>query len=327
MCRWSRNNWWARGQLRVPADRGRHPTDTDHAANAAGPVPVMLLLSGARRQRPRAAGARTGGARRAATDSGKGLGLRQFVHIQHPGRQRCRLDARHHRSGEQGQPRKLDDWGALRAWAWGASRALDYFESDKSVDARHVGVAATRAGARQPSSHGLRPAIRDCLRQFLGRRRHQAASPQLGRTGGEHRRPREYHWMAGNFLKYAGPLHWNDLPWTRTNWWLCPPPPRIYRRRPPIATGTDGRTPRACSWPRWAPARSTNSWAKRTWDTEFPPGETALIDGDVAYRQHGGGHTDLPNWPTFLTFAERYMRLRAIPTHAGSDCVPRWGML
>ncbi len=40
----------------------------------------------------------------------------------------------------KGQPRKLDDWGTLRAWAWGASRALDYFESDKAVDAKMVGI-------------------------------------------------------------------------------------------------------------------------------------------------------------------------------------------
>src|SRR5436305_9109843 len=40
----------------------------------------------------------------------------------------------------KGRPRKVDDWGALRAWAWGASRALDYFETDPSVDAQRVGI-------------------------------------------------------------------------------------------------------------------------------------------------------------------------------------------
>jgi len=38
----------------------------------------------------------------------------------------------------------------------------------------------------------------------------------------------------------------------------------------------------------------------------FPPVETTLIDGDLAFRQHSGGHTPAPNWPTFLTFASRY---------------------
>jgi hypothetical protein len=40
----------------------------------------------------------------------------------------------------RGQPRKPDDWGSLRAWAWGASRALDYLETDKAVDAGRVGI-------------------------------------------------------------------------------------------------------------------------------------------------------------------------------------------
>ncbi|MBL8188378.1 MAG: acetylxylan esterase, partial [Acidobacteria bacterium] len=40
----------------------------------------------------------------------------------------------------KGQPRKADDWGALRAWAWGVSRALDYFETDKAVNSRMVGL-------------------------------------------------------------------------------------------------------------------------------------------------------------------------------------------
>jgi len=42
--------------------------------------------------------------------------------------------------------------------------------------------------------------------------------------------------------------------------------------------------------------------------TEFPPIETPLIDGDVAFRQHSGGHTPGPNWPTFITFASRYLK-------------------
>jgi hypothetical protein len=40
----------------------------------------------------------------------------------------------------KGEPRKPGEWGALRAWAWGASRAVDYFETDKSVDTRQIGI-------------------------------------------------------------------------------------------------------------------------------------------------------------------------------------------
>ena len=32
------------------------------------------------------------------------------------------------------------------------------------------------------------------------------------------------------------------------------------------------------------------------------------MDGEVAFRQHSGGHTPGPNWPLFLTYAERYLK-------------------
>ena len=40
----------------------------------------------------------------------------------------------------KGQARKPDDWGSLRAWAWGASRGLDYLETDPAVDTKHIGI-------------------------------------------------------------------------------------------------------------------------------------------------------------------------------------------
>jgi sialate O-acetylesterase len=113
----------------------------------------------------------------------------------------------------RGQPRQLEDWGALRAWAWGASRALDYLETDSSVDATHVGIeglsrygkAALVAMAYDPrfaiafvGSSGEGGA--KILRRHFGEQVENVASTA------------EYHWMAGNFLKYAGPLTASDLP-------------------------------------------------------------------------------------------------------------------
>ncbi|MDR3632504.1 MAG: hypothetical protein P4L84_01640, partial [Isosphaeraceae bacterium] len=104
----------------------------------------------------------------------------------------------------KGQTRKPDDWGALRAWAWGASRALDYFETDKAVDAKHVGIEGlSRYGkaALVAMAYDPRFAI-----AFIGssgeggaklhRRNFGEAVENLTGSG-------EYHWMAGNFLKYG----------------------------------------------------------------------------------------------------------------------------
>jgi len=209
----------------------------------------------------------------------------------------------------KGQPRSVDDWGALRAWAWGASRALDYFETDKAVDAKRFGIEGhSRYGkaAAVAMAYDQRFAIAFISSSGEGglklyRRNFGEPVENVAATN-------EYHWMAGNFLKYAGPLHASDMPVDSHELIaLCAPRPVFIS-----AGATDGDG--------WADAKGMFLAAvaagpvykllgkKDLGTAGFPPIETALVEGDIAFRQHSGGHTPAPNWPTFLTFADRYLK-------------------
>jgi hypothetical protein len=213
----------------------------------------------------------------------------------------------------KGQPRKPDDWGTLRAWAWGASRVLDYLETDKSVDAKQVGIEGlSRYGkaALVTMAYDQRFAI-----GFIGssgeggaklhRRNFGELVENLAGSG-------EYHWMAGNFLKYAGPLTWNDLPVDAHELIaLCAPRPVFISYGASEGTGAEGKwvDQRGSFMAEVAAGSVYRLLGKRDLGTsEFPPIETALISGELAFRQHSGGHTTGPNWPTFLEWASRYIK-------------------
>ena len=210
----------------------------------------------------------------------------------------------------KGRPRKADDWGSLRAWGWGASRALDYFEKDPAVDAKQVGLEGhSRYGKATlvAMAYDQRFAIAFVSSSGAGgasllRRDCGEIVENVAGSG-------EYHWIAGNFLKYAGPLTWDDLPIDAHELVaLCAPRPVF------ISSGSSNGD-------AWVDAKGMFMAAagagpvykllgkKDMGTTEFPPIETTLIDGDVAFRQHSGGHTPGPNWPTFLTFAQRYLKV------------------
>src|SRR5690606_28949021 len=210
-----------------------------------------------------------------------------------------------------GRPRDLDDWGALRAWAWGASRALDYLETDPHVDATQVGIEGlSRYGkaALVAMAYDERFAIgfigssgaggAKLLRRIYGEQIENLASSY------------EYHWFAGNFIKYAAdPLTANDLPVDAHQLIALAAPRPVF-----ITTGSpdvEGH---------WVDARGmflagvhaspvyellgkkglSGGWME--WD------EPGFLDGEIAFRMHEGGHTTGPNWPYFLEFASRYIR-------------------
>ena len=208
----------------------------------------------------------------------------------------------------EGQPRKVDDWGALRAWAWGASRALDYMETDKSVDAKQVGIEGhSRYGKASLVAMAYDPRFAIGFISSSGEAGAKLYRHIFGEQVGNIAGTGEYHWMAGNFLKYAGPLTPGDLPVDAHELIaLCAPRPVFVSGG---ATNGDG----------WVDAKGMFLAAvgagpvykllgkKDMGTTVFPPIETPLIEGELAFRQHSGGHTPGPNWPTFLTFAGRYL--------------------
>ena len=116
----------------------------------------------------------------------------------------------------------------------------------------------------------------------------------------------EYHWMAGNYIKYAGPLTWKDLPVDSHELIaLCAPRPVFIGAG---ATQGDGWVDAKGMFMATVHASPVYKLLGKSGlsTSEFPPIGTAVIDGDLAFRQHTEGHTAGPNWPTFLTFASRY---------------------
>jgi hypothetical protein len=214
----------------------------------------------------------------------------------------------------KGQPRNPDDWGSLRAWAWGVSRAIDYFETDKAVDARHVALEGhSRYGKATLVSMAYEPRLWAAYVSSSGEGGAKLHRRNWGEIIENVAAANEYHWMAGNFLKYAGPLHWNDLPVDSHELIaLCAPRPVF------LSAGKAGYDvePNGDSWADAKGSFLAGAAAgpvykllgkKGMGTTEFPPRETLLGDGDVAFRQHSSGHTDGPNWPFFLDFAAKHM--------------------
>ena len=213
-----------------------------------------------------------------------------------------------------GMPRKPDDWGVLAAWTWGMSRALDYFETDPAIDARRAAIAghsrwgktALLAGALDQRWAVVWPSCSGAMGASLEKRNWGETIDNVAGAG-------EYHWMAGNFLKYAG--HWSAMPVDAHELVALVAP------RPVFITGgtTDqwsdphGEFLAAVGADPVYRLLGKNSLGT----TSMPSPGLALIDGDLAFRNHEGGHTDAPDWPVFLRFAQRYFN--ASPPRSGGS--------
>jgi len=202
----------------------------------------------------------------------------------------------------QGQPRKPDDWGALSAWAWGLSRAMDYFETDKSVDAKQMGVEGhSRYGKTVLLAAALDPRWAIVFPSCSGE---LGAKPSRRKFGETVDNVASSHWAAPNFRKYAG--HWNDLPVDSDELIALVASRPIFLNG---GTGDQWADPHGAFLAAVAAGPVYRLLGKNDLgSTEMPGPDTALMSGEIAFRYHAGGHTDAPDWPAFLEFAQRYLK-------------------
>jgi lysophospholipase L1-like esterase len=216
----------------------------------------------------------------------------------------------------KGQPRKPEDWGSLRAWAWGASRALDYLETDKSVDAKQVGISGlSRFGKAALVAMAYEPRFAIGLIGSSGAGGAKLFRRNLGEQVENVAGSGEYHWMSGTFLKYAGPLAPCDLPVDSHELIaMCAPRPTFVSYGAITGQGAEGYwvdqrgsfMAAVAAGPAW-----TLLGKKDLGATEMPPVGTALVEGDLAWRMHSGGHTTAPNIDTYVAWASRYLKAPA----------------
>ena len=233
-----------------------------------------------------------------------------------------------------GQPRTPEQWGALRAWAWGAGRALDDLETDPAVDAKHVGIeGVSRYGKAALVTMAFDPRFAMVLVGSSGK---GGATP-LRRSYGEaieNLTDGEYYWMAGNFMKYGAEkikvggkiesMNPGEIP-VDSNELIALCAPRLTFISYGVPEKGDAH---------WLDHRG--SWmatvdANRVWSllgaktlsgsgftvgsdyhtAPMPPVNAGLLEGELAWRQHDGGHTDAPNMMYFLEWADNWIGHKA----------------
>jgi hypothetical protein len=300
-------------------------------AGATGPVPVMVEIGGFRRAGPARApapGPRAGAGTIATPTTAdwrelliqKGWGYASINPAS------IQADGPALTSGiigltNKGQPRKPEDWGALRAWQWGVSRLIDYFETDKAVDARQVGVEGlSRYGKAALVTEAFEPRI---AVGFIGSsgeggaklHRHIFGESVENLTGGE------YFWMAGNFIKYGasdavfGAKTAGDLPVDSHELIaLCAPRPcfisyGVVEKGDAKWVDAHGSFMAAvAAGPAYKLLGKRDLGTPGNYLTDAMPPVTQLIGGELAWRQHTGGHSVAENWPAFISWARQFIK-------------------
>lgn len=201
-------------------------------------------------------------------------------------------------------PPDTNNWGAIGAWAWGASRALDYLTTDKNVDGRQVilfgfsrlGKTVLWAGAQDMRFAAV---IANCSGEMgaaLSRRDYGETVNDICK--------RFPYWMSGSFLQFSN--RWNSLP-VDSHFLISLIAPR------PLFLNTGSEDKWSDPHGEFLAARAATPvyellGKSGITETNFPSLNESLKH-DLWFNCHVGKHDVLPtDWDKFLDFAGSILR-------------------
>lgn len=196
-----------------------------------------------------------------------------------------------------------DSWGAISAWAWGVSRAIDYLEKDRRVDARHIGLHGhSRLGKTALWASALDPRIAVLYASCPGEMGAALSRRDFGETVDDMAQNFPY-WFSPSFQQWAG--RWNEMPVDAHTLIALSAPRGVF------VTGGTGD--------QWADPKGeflaevaagpvyrllgAHDLGTATW----PPVDTPVVNGDLGWYYHTGPHAATKeDWLAFLSFAAKY---------------------
>jgi hypothetical protein len=201
--------------------------------------------------------------------------------------------------------RKGDSWGTIAAWAWGASRCMDYLVQDKDIDARKVAVVGHSRGGKTAlwaGAEDTRFALvvsneSGCTGAALARRKFGETVKRINTSFP--------HWFCTNYRKYND--NEDNMPVDMHMLLSLTAPRALY-----VACASDDLwgDPKG-SYIALCNAIPVFNLLGKTSDipVAMPPLEKQIISGNVAYHVREGGHNMLvTDWNRFMDFADAVLK-------------------
>ncbi len=210
----------------------------------------------------------------------------------------------HYLKAGQAEPAP-DEWGAVAAWAWGLSRGLDYLETDRDVDAKHVialgqsrlGKTVLWAGAQDTRFAMVVASCSGEMGAALSRR-------DYGETVDDMVRAFPYQFCA-NFRQYAH--HWNDLPVDSHMLLSLIAPRPLFLNTGSLDLWSDPRGEFLAAVAAGPVYKLLGGEGPGT--GEMPPLDTPVMRGLIGFHCHTGKHEILvSDWDKFLDFADLHLK-------------------